>query len=93
MDERRGFDMIPNDITPELKDKLQNCKTPEEILTLAKEEGYELSDEELEKIAGGDGWTGYETVCNNCQKRVVWYDSDPIPAFCPHCGCKFNFTN
>jgi len=41
------------ELTPELKEKILNCKTPEELLALAKEEGYELSDEELKSIAGG----------------------------------------
>lgn len=45
------------DLTPEQQEKAKACKTPEEILALAKEEGYELSDEELDSasIAGG-GW-------------------------------------
>ena len=42
------------DLTPELKEKVLGCKTPEELLALAKEEGYELSDEELQSITGGD---------------------------------------
>ena len=41
------------DLTPELQEKANACKTPEEILALAKEEGYELSDEELEGVSGG----------------------------------------
>ena len=41
------------DISPELKDKVRACHTPEEMHELAKEEGYELSDEELDGIAGG----------------------------------------
>lgn len=34
------------------------CKTPEEILALAKDEGLELSDEMLDAMAGGSipGW-------------------------------------
>ena len=43
----------------ELSDKQKamasDCKTPEEALALAREEGYELSDEELEGVTGGWG--------------------------------------
>ena len=44
------------DLTPELKDKVRECKTPDEIQALAKAEGYELSNEELKGIAGGNDW-------------------------------------
>ena len=40
-------------LTPEQMKKARACKTPEDILALAKEEGYELSDTELEDVAGG----------------------------------------
>ena len=33
--------------------KLKECKTQEEMLTLAKEEGIELSDEQLAAVSGG----------------------------------------
>lgn len=45
-----------NGLTPEQQEKVLNAKTPEEILSLAEEEGYELSDEELDGIAGGAIW-------------------------------------
>ena len=45
------------ELSPELQEKAKACKTPEEILDLAKEEGYELSDAELEGIAGDDHWS------------------------------------
>ena len=45
------------DLTPELRDRARKCKTPEEILALAKEEGYELSEEELKAVSGGVKWT------------------------------------
>ena len=35
------------DLTPEQQEKAKACKTPEDILALAKEEGYSLTDEEL----------------------------------------------
>ena len=41
------------DLSPELQEKAKACKTVEDILTLAKDEGMELSDEELDAIAGG----------------------------------------
>ena len=43
-----------DDLTPELKEKALACKTPEELVELAKVEGFELSDEQLDSIAGGD---------------------------------------
>lgn len=45
------------DLSPELREKAKACKTPEELLALAKAEGYKLSEEELGAIAGGGGWS------------------------------------
>lgn len=42
-----------NKLTPEQQEKAKMCKTPEELLALAKEEGVELSDEQIEGISGG----------------------------------------
>ena len=44
------------ELSSELQEKAKACKTPEDILTLAQEEGYELSDDDLEAIAGGGFW-------------------------------------
>ena len=44
------------DLTEEQKAKVRACTTTEEIMGLAKEEGYELSDDELEAVAGGRSW-------------------------------------
>ena len=44
------------DLTPEQQEKARACKTPEDILALAKEEGYDLSEEELDGISGGVSW-------------------------------------
>lgn len=47
-----------NDLTDEQKAKAMACKTPEEILALAKDEDLELSDEMLDAVVGGSipGW-------------------------------------
>ena len=43
-------------LTPEQLANAKACKTPEDYLALAKEEGYELTNEELESISGGLSW-------------------------------------
>ena len=44
-----SFEEVP----PELQEKAKECKTPADILALAQEEGYELSEEQLESVSGG----------------------------------------
>ena len=55
------------DLTPEQQAKARACKTPEDILALAKEEGCEISDEELEAVSGGGFW------CTDLEKCVGWF--------------------
>jgi predicted ribosomally synthesized peptide with nif11-like leader len=51
------MDLNDIEISPELREKARACQTPEDILALAKKEGYKLSEEELEAVSGG-GWSG-----------------------------------
>lgn len=46
------------DLTEEQKEKFSKCKTVEEMLEQAREEGFELSEEELEGVSGG-GWSAF----------------------------------
>ena len=41
------------DLSPELQEKAKACATAEELFALAKQEGIELSEEDLEEISGG----------------------------------------
>ena len=41
---------------PELQEKLKSAKTPEDILAIAKEEGFSLTDDQLEAVFGGSDW-------------------------------------
>lgn len=40
-------------LTPEQQERAKACKSAEDVLALAKEYGYELTDEELTAISGG----------------------------------------
>ena len=44
---------IISTLTDEQKKAVEAAKSPEELLSLAKESGYELSMDQLEGIAGG----------------------------------------
>ena len=50
------------DVPEDIRKRAEACKTPEELLELAKQEGYELTEEELDAVSGGD--------------RGVWIDKD-----------------
>ena len=62
------------DISPELREKAKTCKTPEELLALAKREGLKLNAEQLEEVVGGGSH--------------VWSSTDKIA--CHYCGAKFS---
>ena len=44
------------DLTPEQMEKAKACSSQEELVALAKEEGVELTDEQLEALSGGEAW-------------------------------------
>ena len=60
---------ILSTLTDEQKKKVEAAKTPEELLALAKDSGYELTAEQLDAVAGGHAWTcPYEDECPDyCQ--------------------------
>ncbi len=53
-----------SNLSDDLKAKARECKTTEELLALASEEGVELSDAELENVSGGYDWKPCTSDCN-----------------------------
>ena len=49
-EETMGFE----NLTPEQQEKIKSARTREELEAIAAEDGLELSDEELDGIAGGE---------------------------------------
>ena len=64
---------VLNKLTDEQKKKVKAAQTPEELLALAKEAGYELTPEQLGVIRGGNS----SKLCNDsdwCTKNTCeWY--------------------
>ena len=65
---------ILNTLTDEQKKKVETAQSPEELLAIAKEAGYELSPGQLEAISGG-GWCvsdGTPPTCETvCQMEAL----------------------
>ena len=47
-----------SNIPESLMEEARKCRTPEDFLALAKREGIQLTDEQLDGIAGGQDWCG-----------------------------------
>ena len=54
-------------ISPELREKARACASAEELFELARAEGIELTDEQLQAVSGGVHWScvGYNEECPN----------------------------
>ena len=81
------------DLSPELREEALKCKTPEEILALAKKVGRELSSDELDAIAGGEEkWQRYQ--CPRCLGHDVEERTSIIGNVfyeCLSCGHKWTY--
>ena len=84
------------DLTEEQQAKVKACNSAEELIDLAKEEGYELSETELEEIAGGAwGDVTYHEMKSKCP-RCGGGDIRPADSFqigvsfqCYDCGYQW----
>jgi len=77
-------------LTEEQIAKVKECKTSEEILALAKEEGVTLSDEQLAAVSGG-GLCRSNNKCPKCGSEHIT-DTQTIHYIeikCKDCGYKW----
>ena len=60
-----------NSLTSEQKAKLKSCKDPEELRSMLKSLGIELSDEQLDAVAGGENGDECDQFANpNCHMLI-----------------------
>lgn len=72
-------------LTEEQIEKAKACTNQEELLRLAKEEGVELNEEQLEAVSGGACTSS--TKCPECGCRTFnWHENDRYRTYtCARC--------
>ena len=60
-----------DELTPEQIEKVKACASADELASLAKEEGLELSEEQLDSVSGGD-WD--EPLCGDLCNDLSLFD-------------------
>ncbi|MBO5529044.1 MAG: hypothetical protein J6A47_06985 [Bacilli bacterium] len=75
-------------LTQEQIAKVKACNNQDELLRIAKEEGVELTSEQLEAVSGGNCLNDID--CPNCGQKIDGSSCDDYYNYtCPHCGHKF----
>ena len=83
-----------NNLTPEQIEKAKTFKTTAELVDFVAENGIELTDEQLERVAGGSIWDDAEfseITCKGCGKRVTWTGGSDTSVMCHYCGRYFQW--
>jgi len=79
-------------LTEEQIAKLKTCKNAEEILTAAKAEGIELTDEQLEAVSGGCGPRVVACPkCGNTEKVRITHQYSGDSYWCRNCDFNWDY--
>ena len=62
------------DLTMEMVEKAKGCETREERMAFIRENGIELSDEQLEGVSGGESYNSSGSSSGECPKRKWGHD-------------------
>ena len=84
-------------LSPEQIEKARGCHNGKELLELAKEEGIELTDEQLKAVNGGGCIQEAKIVCPLCGTKDVIYEYDMFAnrsnglykCYCKNCQLPF----
>ena len=79
-----------------LKESVAKAENKEQAKETIKQAGMELTDEEMDKVSGGDTNSSgmelpytvgvgqlLELTCPTCGEKMSWFSSDPLPT-CPN---------
>ncbi len=73
MDGKESLKRIYEQLSEEQKEKFRNCNNMDEVMKLANEENFEISEDQLDFLAGGDA------CCPHHGCNPLCRDAD-----CPH---------
>ncbi len=82
--------MRTEDMTPEQLEEVKSLQTPEEMFAYAKDNGIDLTEEEMDSISGGDWFLSAR--CPKCKSKNVVITSQAlkhIRGFCKDCRYRF----
>ena len=68
--------MAAEGITSERMERAKACRTADELSSLAAEEGFELSDEMLEGVAGGIDLSECRRYRHICSQLTIHHSED-----------------
>ena len=95
MGERSSISYMKEELLKGLSEEqianIKACKNQDEVLALAKEEGIELSEEQLEAVNGGCGTKTYTgLICPHCGGKgmIRSYSGMDSTFTCRACGYK-----
>jgi len=81
-------------LSEELIAKIKACKNQDEVLALAKEEGVELTDEQLEAVSGGCGTKTYTgLICPHCGGHGMVRSYSGLESTCTCRACGYQTTD
>ena len=74
--------------------KIKSCKSQEELLKLAKDEGVELTNEQLAAVSGGDCGVSNSDVCPICSNNSCTLSkTEQMPDGAMRCTYYCRFCN
>ena len=76
-------------LTEEQIVKVKECKNQEELLSLAKKEGVELTEDQLNAVNGGGCFSTTKRFCPTCNKNTeskIVSTSWASKVYCKECG-------
>ena len=80
-------------VSKEQYEMIKGCKSSEELLDLAKKEGVNLTDEQLEYVSGGKSFCS-KMNGQQCPECNGWLDSHGDWEFyCPACDIVYDYED